>query len=1133
VSETIITGNVARGAEAFFLKSIKGHILYITNDGQPLEAIAQNIKFINPDIEVTTLPEWDCLPYDRVSPRTSISKQRMSVLATLSRPLDKQMIIVTSPAAVMQMVPPLQAISASILQLHTGNKLPREQFLHYLQENGFNRYSTANEPGEYAVRGSIIDLVLDEGGEGIRIDFFGDVIDSIRSFDAITQLSQGKKLQQFSILPASEVIFTIASAELFKKKYLAIFGLQNDPLLDAISTGKKHPGMEHWLPLFYPETATIFDYLPQSSTVVLDDAHGTSIFSSRIEEIADYFHARQEYRKQQAVIYNPLPVDELYLDEDKIKSYLSGFNNKTISRYKTEGDNMHLTPAPSFYGLAKLRGNSVYELMHEFIREGKIDDVKYDVEKFIITCFTEGSRDRLAAILKDNNLKVHIISKWQDHKKIPTGVIGLMLFNLERGFTHQKTLIASEQDILGERQSRSQQKKRGNIRHMQEINTLAIGDYVVHIEHGIGLFSGLETITVHGVIHDFIKLVYLGDDKLYVPVENFELISRYSGGEAHASLDKLGSLSWQKRKAGIKQRIKLAAEQLLSIAAERKLRTAPALEPMPEFYEAFCHKFPYVETDDQLRAINDVLSDLSLTTPADRLICGDVGFGKTEVAMRAAAAAVGGINHVQVALVVPTTLLARQHYQNFCERFDGLPVKIAQLSKFVPANKMKSNKEALANGDIDIVIGTHALLAKDIKFKNLGLIIIDEEQHFGVAQKEKLKQLKSDAHILTLSATPIPRTMQMSLSGIKELSLITTPPMDRLPVNTVIMPFDPVIIREAIIREQFRGGRTFYITPRIQYIDDIHKQLSKIVPEIKIGIAHGQMSPGQLDKIMNEFYDGAFDLLISTTIIESGLDISIANTMIIDRPEMFGLAQLYQIRGRVGRSKIRAYAYLITKQKDMTDSSKRRLEVIQSLDYTGAGMMIATHDMDIRGYGNLVGEEQSGHIKEVGVELYQSMLTEAVENLSAQGGIVDEVWSPLLNIGVPVQLPSEYIGDVTLKLSIYKQLTNIADEDALEEFALGLIDRFGSLPEEAVHMIDVLKLKLLAKAKMVSKIDCGERAAVISFHNNQPAFPDKIINFIASNSDARLRPDGKLLIMRVWKTPTTKFKGLRNILESF
>lgn len=1131
MEQNTITGNVLRGSEAFFLAKVKGCILYITNEAPMLEVIAHNIGYINADRRVVVFPEWDCLPYDRISPKPEVLKQRMSVLTALRNVRKEELIIVTSAEAIMQMLPPITAIMDAILHLRVGDKIAHTQLLHYLQENGFNRYSTANEPGEYAVRGSIVDLILDE--EGMRIDFFGDVVESIRPFNPTTQLSGTTKVKELLIAPVSEVVLNSKSIEQFKKSYIAKFGLQDDPLLDAISAGKKHPGMEHWLPLFYQECSTIFDYIPSDTSIIFNDLSGIDIFSSHWDTVLDYFNTRQEYRNQQSVLYNPINIHEMYLNKEKIEECIRNFSHQSIGPYKTDLYNMEISPAPSFYASAKLQGCQVYELIARFLQEGKLDNISYNINTFIIACFTDGSRDRLAAMLKDHNIKIQVISKWHERKKLPSGIIGLMVFSLEHGFIYENVLIASEQDILGERQSRTQKKKRGNIRHMQELHSLAAGDYVVHIEHGIGVFVGLEEITVQGITHDFIKLTYLGDDKLYVPVENFELISRYSGSEAQAVLDKLGSLSWQKRKANLKQRIQLAAKQLLEVAAERKLRVAPALEPMPEFYEAFCNKFPYVETEDQKQAIDDVLADLRMKIPADRLICGDVGFGKTEVAMRAAAAAVSGINHVQVAVVVPTTLLARQHYKSFCERFDGLPVKIAQLSKFTTSKEMKDNKEGLARGDVDIVIGTHALLAKDIKFQNLGLIIIDEEQHFGVAQKEKLKQMKSDAHLITLSATPIPRTMQMSLSGIKELSLITTAPVDRLPINTVVMPLDPVIIREAIMREVFRGGRVFYVTPRIQYIDEIHKQLSKIVPEVKVGVAHGQMSSGQLDKVMNDFYDGVFDLLLSTTIVESGLDISIANTIIIDRPEMFGLAQLYQIRGRVGRSKVRAHAYLITKQKTLSDAAKRRLEVIQSLDYAGAGMTIATHDMDIRGYGNLVGEEQSGHIREVGVELYQSMLEEAVASISSQGRIKNETWSPLLNIGVSVQLSNDYIGDITLKLSIYKQLTHITDKDVLEEFAVGMIDRFGPLPEEAGHLIAVLKLKLLAREKRVAKIDCGERAVVITFHENQPISHEKVMSFISSANDARLRPDGKILIMRSWQTPSSKFNGISSILEAF
>ena len=1125
-------GNALNGSESLFLKEIKGPLLYVTSQNQALERIANNLKFIGCNKEIIILPQWDCLPYDISSPSISICKQRVQTLSRLAIDQDQHFIVITTPSAIIQRVPSIDNMRASTLRADISQKISRQALLTHLYDNGFVRYSTAEEAGEYAVRGSILDVVLDSE-TGYRIDFFGDKVESVRLYHPTTQLSYGEKIKAFEITSASEVILTTSTTNQFQKKYLSLFGLRDDPLYHSIASQKKHPGMEHWLPLFYEKTSTVFDYLPNNCIIAIENDALHQVEGGKWEEINDYYTARQEFRKGKS--NNLLEPNIFYLNPEVIKAHLAGFDTTILIPSpilnKQADANISVIRTPSLYTISRLNNIPIYQLLRDFINSGCIDGKKYDVQKLLIACSSEGSREKLFKILADNQFVVQMVDDWQQTLKLPLGVIGLANFAQSHSCIYQNIIFIGENDILGERQNSQTNRKRGGIKHLHELHAIAIGDYIVHIDHGIGIFSGLESLHIEGKTRDFIKLTYHGDDRLYVPVENFELISRYSDSEAHAVLDKLGSLSWQKRKASIKNRIKLAAEQLVATAAARKVSSAPVLQPNGEMYELFCQKFPYVETDDQMCAIEDTLVNLNSSTPSDRLICGDVGFGKTEVAMRAAAAAALSIDTPQVAIVVPTTLLARQHYANFCERFKGFPVKVGQISRLITATEAKKTKELLADGKIDIVIGTHSLLAKDVKFKNLGLIVIDEEQHFGVAQKEKLKHLKSGVHLLTLSATPIPRTMQLSLAGIKELSLISTPPMDRLPIVTVVMPFDPLIIREAIMRERYRNGRIFFITPRISYIDELKAQLSKLVPEIKIGVAHGAMPASQLDKIMVEFADGVFDLLICTTIIESGLDIENANTIIIDRAEMFGLAQLYQIRGRVGRSKMRAYAYLICKQKALSEAAKKRLEVIQNLDYTGAGMAIATHDMDIRGYGNLLGEEQSGHIKEVGVELYQSMLNEAVSNTSLGQDETEDSWSPLLNLDVDVTIPGDYIGDTTLKLTIYKQLAQIDNLDDLQEFKANLEDRFGPIPHEADNLVHILELKLIAKQKLISRIDCGLKAVVISFKNSSKVAYEKIMAFITTHAEAKLRPDGKLIIERVWQKDQSKLSGLRQILE--
>ncbi len=624
---------------------------------------------------------------------------------------------------------------------------------------------------------------------------------------------------------------------------------------------------------------------------------------------------------------------------------------------------------------------------------------------------------------------------------------------------------------------------------------------------------------------------YAGGDKLYLPVENIEMLTRYGSDESGVQLDRLGGVAWQTRKARLKQRIRDMAEKLIKVAALRELRQAPVLNPPDGVYDEFSARFPYEETEDQEASIGAVLGDLASGRPMDRLICGDVGFGKTEVALRASLIAV--LAGKQVAVVVPTTLLARQHFHTFTERFRGFPVKVAQASRLITPKERAEVKAGIKSGDIDIVIGTHALLAKGVEFADLGLLIVDEEQHFGVQHKERLKQLREDVHVLTLTATPIPRTLQLALSGVREMSLISTPPVDRLAVRTYVMPFDPVILREALLRERFRGGQTFFVVPRIADLDDAEAFLKEHAPELKVARAHGQMGSRELDQVMNAFYDRQYDVLLSTSIVESGLDIPSANTLIVYRADMFGLAQLYQLRGRVGRSKIRAYAYFnIPADARLTPTAEKRLKVLQSLDTLGAGFVLASHDLDIRGAGNLLGEEQSGHIREVGFELYQSMLEEAVAALRGGEGVIEDQWSPRINLGTSVLIPEEYVPDLQVRLTLYRRLSGVESHEAIESFAAELIDRFGPLPQEVRHLLDIVEIKGLCRQAGIEQIDAGPKGAVIAFRNKTFANPEGLIDFIRKEGkQVKLQPDHRLIYYANWETPEERLAGARDLLQ--
>jgi len=667
------------------------------------------------------------------------------------------------------------------------------------------------------------------------------------------------------------------------------------------------------------------------------------------------------------------------------------------------------------------------------------------------------------------------------------------------------------------------------------VSSLDEGDLVTHIDHGIGKFLELETVTIGKIHHDCLKIEYAGGDRLFVPVENIEVLSRFGGDEGTVQLDKLGGAGWQARKARVKKDLMEMADGLLKIAAARQLKKTQPIEIPQEKYNEFAAKFPYAETEDQERAIEDTLESMAGTHPMDRLVCGDVGFGKTEVALRAAY--VAAMDGYQVAIVAPTTLLARQHTMGFMQRFAGTNLRIGQLSRLVSTKDANATKEGLKDGSVNIVIGTHALFGKGIEFDNLGLLIVDEEQRFGVKQKERLKEFKNNVHILTLTATPIPRTLQMSLTGVKEMSLITTPPVDRLAVRTFVMPVDTHVIREALLREHYRGGQSFYVCPRIKDMQELEDMLKELVPEVKVITAHGQMPPQDLEDRMTAFYDGQYDVLLATNIIESGIDIPTANTMIIHRADMFGLAQLYQIRGRIGRSKVRAYAYLTYPPNDLLNpQAQKRLEVMETLDTLGSGFQLASHDMDIRGSGNLLGDQQSGHIKEVGVELYQQMLEEAVA-MAREGVSLDDMppekgWSPTINIGTSVLIPETYVEDLGVRMSLYRRLTDLIEPEDVEAFAAELIDRFGDLPEEVGNLLDIVAIKQLCKKAGISSVEAGPKGAVLTFHENIPPNVDGLMGWIATQRGAiKLRPDQKLVAIRQWDSPVKRVKGVQSLMK--
>ncbi len=1101
-------------------------VTFVARDGRRLAEVERAIRFFAPTMVIVEFPAWDCLPYDRVSPHAGVVAQRMAALAQLTAKAKGPRILLTTVNALLQRVPPRGNVAGGSLAAAPGNDIGMDALTRWLEDNGFNRTATVRETGEYAVRGGILDLYAAGAADPVRLDFFGDTVESIRNFDTETQRTTGE-VKRIELNPVSEMVLDADTIARFRQGYLAEFGTadRHDLLYQAVSEGRRYPGMEHWLPLFLGEMETLFDYVG-SGAVVLD--HLTSeVRGERLEQIADHYAARKAALEggvgSGGAPYKPLPANRLYLAADELTKRLAERAVVRLSPFAEAGAKVIDGGGRAGRNFAAERSVETVNVFDEVIAH--IRALAGEGKRVIVACFSAGSRDRTGQVLVDHGLtNLKNVPDWPGATSVHRDATAMAVLGIEAGFVTETLAVIGEQDILGDRLVRGTRKRRP-VDFLTDATTLAEGDLVVHIDHGIGRFRGLKTIDAAGAPHDCLEILYADNNRVYLPVENIELLSRYGSEDTDVPLDKLGGVAWQNRKARMKQRLREMAGQLIKIAAARATRTAPVITPPEGAYDEFRARFPYEETEDQDAAIDSVFSDLSSGRPMDRLICGDVGFGKTEVALRAAF--ITAMEGKQVAVVVPTTLLSRQHSKTFRNRFAGLPIKIGQASRLVPAKELAAVKEGMADGTIDIVVGTHALLGKNIAFRDLGLLIVDEEQHFGVKHKERLKELKADVHVLTLTATPIPRTLQLALTGVRELSLITTAPIDRLAVRTFISPFDGLIVREALLRERYRGGQSFYVCPRISDLAEQQAFLAENVPEVKVAVAHGQMPPTQLEEIMGAFYDGAFDVLLSTTIVESGLDIPTANTLIVHRADMFGLAQLYQLRGRVGRSKQRAYAlFTVPADKVLTETAERRLKVLQQLDTLGAGFQLASHDLDIRGAGNLLGEEQSGHIKEVGYELYQQMLEEAVAEMKGEQATDDLAWSPQITIGTSIMIPETYVPDLQLRLNLYKRLADLEDPAAVRAFAAEMIDRFGPLPDEVEHLMQIVTIKALSRRANVAKVDAGPKGAVITFRNNIFANPPGLIRWISEQGHrARVRPDQTVVLMRDWDDPARRLKG--------
>lgn len=1118
---------IINGFEALTLVELiqqKGRLLHVASHEKELVFLSKTIPLIDQSITVLTFEPWDTVPYDRVSPQSDIIARQIDTLTELlAHPSQKNVLVLTTVSALMQRVPMPDFFKDSFLSFAEG-ETAFQPILSFLAKNGYTRTDTVIEVGEYAVRGGIIDLFPVGFEKPVRIDFFGDEIDSIKPFDPITQRTNGH-LKKIELKPIQLFRLTPESISLFRMKFRELFETAgaHEPIYQAVSEGRYIQGLEHYLPLFHEKMGTLFDYLTPQTAVSFDFSFENSV-QSRMDQILEFYQARLDALNDplgKSGKYYPIPIELFFLSQNEILSFLKSRDTFSLSPYAEPGTkDMGSRLGHDFAADRHMDKTDLFEAVADFVRHEK--------RRVIFSASSHGAAERLTGLLKERDIFLHPVENWSDALKQAPAVL---VAEFEKGFATNDFILITETDIFGERIIRPVSRKRKQ-NFITDLSELQVDDFVVHQIHGVGQFKGLFTLNVGGAQHDCLMIMYADHDKLFVPVENLDMLSRY--GSENPVADKLGSLSFATRKERVKKDLFAMVEQLMKTAAVREVHPAPKMLAPHGLYQEFCARFPYTETEDQMQVIHEVEDDLAAGKPMDRLVCGDVGFGKTEIALRAAF--LTAINGGQVAVVVPTTLLARQHALNFMNRFKNFPLKVATLSRLVSPKNAAATLKELEQGSVDIVVGTHALLSKKVRFKNLSLLIVDEEQHFGVSHKERLKELKEGVHVLTLTATPIPRTLQLSLSGVRELSIIATPPVDRLAVKTYVLPFDGVIIKEALLREYFRGGQSFYVCPRISDMAEIKDTLSKLVPDLKVVVAHGQMAAGQLEKIMLDFSDKKYDILLATSIVESGLDIPSVNTIIIHRADMFGLSALYQLRGRVGRGKLRAYAYLTTPAgMRLNDTAQKRLTVMQGLDSLGVGFQLASHDLDIRGAGNLLGKEQSGHIKEVGVALYQKMLADAVHALKQKkdpDSAFDSIdLAPQISLGIPVFIPDSYIADLDLRMQLYRRIADLETSEEIERMRVEFLDRFGQYPVEVENLFQIIDLKILAKKANIERIEVGPKGASIAFYQNTFKNPAGLIDYITAQlGTMKIRPDQKLLVLRPMEKPEERLASIRKII---
>ena len=1116
-----------------------GPVLFVARHDRRMAEMAESLAFRAPELPVLEFPAWDCQPYDRISPHPEITARRAATLADLAEPGPTPSVVVSTANALVQRVPEPGRMAGSRWRLAVGDGVDLAAAEARLGDLGYLRVPQVESPGEYARRGGILDVHAAGLPAPVRVEIAFDRVESLRRFDPAGQRSAGD-CPALVIGHAGEAVLDAGAVDRFRRRYLSAFGVPgaDDPVFADLSAGKRHPGWEHWLPLLLPRLATLFDHLP-AAPVVFDERVEAAL-EERRQRIADLYRARLEILtdsgRRRLPAWRPLPPEALYLDAEE---WAAGLKGRPVRQLLTGR-------IPTGANAVDAGGRTGREFAAERLDRGvdllaavaaHVAALRRQGQSVLLAASSAAARERLAHTLAESaGLAVRRVEGWRSFARPAAGgdaggagdamLPAIAVWRLGSGFVTDRRAVITEADIFGDRRVARERSRRRRAPEasIRELEDLQPGDLVVHAEFGLGRFLRLDTVHAGGIAHDCVTLEYARGDLLRVPVENLDLLHRHGGGEA--PLDRLGSGSWQARKRAASEDILRLAGELIDTAAAREVRTAARVEAGEGGYDSFCARFPYLETDDQLAALAETLADLCSGRPMDRLVCGDVGFGKTEVALRAAhaVASAGG----QVAVIAPTTLLARQHHRTFRERFAGFPVEVAMLSRFVPAAEAARVRAGITDGSIAIAIGTHALLARSLRFADLRLAIIDEEQQFGVRQKERLKALRGDLHILTLSATPIPRTLQLAMSGIRPMSLIRTPPLDRLAIRTFILPFDPLSIREALLREQYRNGQTFVVAPRIRDLDALATFVAETVPEARHVVAHGRLASDELERRMLDFYDGRYDVLISTAIIGFGLDIPRANTLVVAHSERFGLAQLHQLRGRVGRSRIRAFAYFThAPGLELNDAARRRMEALRRAEDLGGGFSLASQDLDIRGAGNLLGARQAGQIRQVGVGLYQSMLADAVRQLQAGGGAaLAEEWSPRIELGIPVAIPGDYVPDLTTRLALYRRLARLADAESIAAMAAEIDDRFGPAPKPVRTLYRVLEMKALCREAGIRSVEAGPRGVRLGLDRAALADSGRLVRFVVARAgQVRLRSNGAIVLDRPLATADARLRG--------